>query len=1207
MDLAESAIHTDQSPVRSAAGRDDTTSVDLVACRCGRRRSTPSSASEPSKELPWHPLGLLRDANAPVIGLNMAGHVIFWNRRLETITGVLAGDILGRSVHDVVTGGEARHLVVDQALAHVLETGESVPEVSLLLRTTTGQEALVKTSLTAFYSERGEEGRPSSCSSTVSDSEDAKLGEGDDAERERSLGSPNAPIGFYGIGQDLSQQWMHEKQYESVIMQANAPIIELDREAVITVWNAKTASLTGMPRETVVGTPLMPMVDAEHRALVADHIQQTLSTGVAGDEFELPLITAAGARVEISLCLTPRFDAAGALVGVVAIGQDVTERNAKEMEYRKFIDSANAPIFCIDNDGRVVIFNKKAAETSEYAPEEVMGVKIIDALVSEEYREAVAAVFDKASLGIETASVEFPLITKSGRKVEILLNATPRYDHLGNLCGVIGIGQDITDRIIQEQEYSRLIDTANAPIFGVDRDFDVIIWNKKAASITQYTNEDTMGEDLLKFISVEYRNAVQEVLSKALNGIETANFEFPLITKSGRRLDILLNATPKYDHFGNICGVVGIGQDITDRRAQEQEYTRLIDTANAPIFGVDRELRVNIWNRKAAQITEYSVFDVLGANLVENFIPQEYKQEVGGVLSKALEGIETANFEFPLITRTGRRLEILLNATPRYDEKGAIIGVVGIGQDITVRIAQEQEYSRLIDTANAPIFGVDMKGQVNIWNKKAAEITQYSIEEVIGKDLVNRFVSEENRSAVGFALRKALQGAQTANFDFPLITKTGRRVEILLNATPRYNELGNIVGVVGIGQDITERIAQEQEYTRLIDKANAPIFGVDVNGCLNIWNRKSAEITQYTTEEVLGENLVSKFISEDYRQAVAGVLSKALQGDESANFEVPLITKTGRKVIFLLNATARFDQHGHIVGVVGIGQDITDRIAQEQEYTRLIDTANAPIFGVDVKGCVNIWNKKAAEITQYTPSDVMGENLVEKFITEDYREAVAQVLSKALDGQETANFEFPLMTKAGRRVEILLNATCRYNEHGEVIGMVGIGQDITDRIAQEQEYSRLIDTANAPIFGVDEEGRVNIWNVKAAEITQYTPSDVMGANLVEEFITEDYREAVGFVLSKALNGTETANFEFPLITKAGRRVEILLNATPRFNERGKVMGMVGIGQDITDRIAQEQEYTRLIDKANAPDLRRRRQRLPQHLEPQVRRNHPVYD
>jgi len=35
---------------------------------------------------------------------------------------------------------------------------------------------------------------------------------------------------------------------------------------------------------------------------------------------------------------------------------------------------------------------------------------------------------------------------------------------------------------------------------------------------------------------------------------------------------------------------------------------------------------------------------------------------------------------------------------------------------------------------------------------------------------------------------------------------------------------------------------------------------------------------------------------------------------------------------------------------------------------------------------------------------------------------------------------------------------------------VGIGQDITGRIAQEREYAKLIDTANAPIFGVDTEG-----------------------------------------------------------------------------------------------------------------------------------------
>ena len=75
------------------------------------------------------------------------------------------------------------------------------------------------------------------------------------------------------------------------------------------------------------------------------------------------------------------------------------------------------------------------------------------------------------------------------------------------------------------------------------------------------------------------------------------------------------------------------------------------------------------------------------------------------------------SFEFPLMTKGGVRLDVLLNATTRRDEQGNIIGVVGIGQDITGRLAQEREYTRLIDTANAPIFGVDTLGRVNVWNK----------------------------------------------------------------------------------------------------------------------------------------------------------------------------------------------------------------------------------------------------------------------------------------------------------------------------------------------------------------------------------------------------------------------------------------------------------------------------------------------------------
>ncbi|KAI9912141.1 hypothetical protein PsorP6_009733 [Peronosclerospora sorghi] len=87
---------------------------------------------------------------------------------------------------------------------------------------------------------------------------------------------------------------------------------------------------------------------------------------------------------------------------------------------------------------------------------------------------------------------------------------------------------------------------------------------------------------------------------------------------------------------------------------------------------------------------------------------------------------------------------------------------------------------------------------------------------------------------------------------------------------------------------------------------------------------------------------------------------------------------------------------------------------------------------------------------------------------------------------------------------------------------------------------------------------------------QYSNKDVLDKDLVAEFISEEYKVPVRRVMEKAFDGVDTANFEFPLITNAGRRVENLLNATPRYNERGEVMGMVGIGQDITERIAQEQ-------------------------------------
>lgn len=168
-------------------------------------------------------------------------------------------------------------------------------------------------------------------------------------------------------------------------------------------------------------------------------------------------------------------------------------------------------------------------------------------------------------------------------------------------------------------------------------------------------------------------------------------------------------------------------------------------------------------------------------------------------------------------------------------------------------------------------------------------------------------------------------------------------------------------------------------------------------------------------------------------------------------------------------------------------------------------------------------------------------------------------------------------------------------------------QDFPDLIDSnlEPHYSNLIDSANAPIFGVDSVGRVNVWNQCAMRIVGYTKDEVMGkilgvwvwcflfanvllatsshsiyfaVHLVTEFITKDYQASVGMVIDRALRqvghllfvflkphvyikhkslppfprcllssytfhgielnqhrGDETANYEFPLMTKEGAR------------------------------------------------------------------------
>lgn len=104
-------------------------------------------------------------------------------------------------------------------------------------------------------------------------------------------------------------------------------------------------------------------------------------------------------------------------------------------------------------------------------------------------------------------------------------------------------------------------------------------------------------------------------------------------------------------------------------------------------------------------------------------------------------------------------------------------------------------------------------------------------------------------------------------------------------------------------------------------------------------------------------NLVSTFIVPSLRQSVHEVMDKALRGVETSNYELEFETKSKEIRYLLVNATTRRDAEYNITGVVGVAQDVTESTkndramtAMARELRQLVDKANAPIFGIDVKG-----------------------------------------------------------------------------------------------------------------------------------------------------------------------------------------------------------------------------------------------------------------
>ena len=230
----------------------------------------------------------------------------------------------------------------------------------------------------------------------------------------------------------------------------------------------------------------------------------------------------------------------------------------------------------------------------------------------------------------------------------------------------------------------------------------------------------------------------------------------------------------------------------------------------------------------------------LSTSAIENMLA-EARRWIGGIAS--LEIILVGLFSFALGTYLTRQLAYLKEASNIITLSGPGHQIPISGNDEVTAVARAfnkmssklnrvmgehasiaNELTQLIDTANAPIFGIDAQGNINEWNQQLEKTTSFKKTEIIGLHLVADVITSNHKASIGLILANALKGDETANYELALYTKAGDRIDILLSSSTRRDASGNIVGVVCVGQDITElnNVRYEQECER--QKAAAQII-----------------------------------------------------------------------------------------------------------------------------------------------------------------------------------------------------------------------------------------------------------------------------------------------------------------------------------------------------------------------------------------------
>jgi PAS domain S-box-containing protein len=258
---------------------------------------------------------------------------------------------------------------------------------------------------------------------------------------------------------------------------------------------------------------------------------------------------------------------------------------------------------------------------------------------------------------------------------------------------------DVTQRIqsktllMQSEERNRLImNSALNAIINIDTEGKIIFWNKKAENIFGWNSKEVLGKPLTDtIIPKRYKSmhsqGLKNFVETGFRVMSSEYVELPAVNKEGIEFPVEISVIPiRQDNELFLCSFI---QDISKRKIaennlkfQEEKYRNMIANMNLGLIEVDNDEIIKYANQRFLEISGYEMDDLIGKSPSELFVFGENVRLIKTKKNLREKGISDI-YQIQITNKRGEMRWWAISGAPNFDDKGNLVGSIGIHLDIT--------------------------------------------------------------------------------------------------------------------------------------------------------------------------------------------------------------------------------------------------------------------------------------------------------------------------------------------------------------------------------------------------------------------------------------------------------------------------------------------------------------------------------------------